>query len=75
MPGFRRHRAPERTTPDDNAIVQDYKHDIVEAAIDLIDLPMDHDTQQRVIELLLHKAPVAEQAMARLQHGSPVAHL
>lgn len=72
MPAFRRHRAAERATPDDNAIVQQYKHDVVEAAIDLIDLPMDHNAQQRIIEILLHKAPAADQAMARLHHASSV---
>lgn len=72
MPAFRRHRAAERTTPDDNTIVEQYKHDVVEAAIDLMDLPMDRDAQQRIIEILLHKAPAAEKAMARLHRDSSV---
>ena len=50
----------------DSATVQSYARDIRQACIDLIDLPHDHDAQQRVIQLLQYKAPAAEQAMTRL---------
>jgi hypothetical protein len=52
---------------DDTATVDAYIHDITQACIDLIDLPHEHDVQQRVIQVLLHQAPLAEQAMARLE--------
>lgn len=58
---------------DDVAAVRDYARAITQACIDLIDVPLDHNAQQTVIELLLHQAPAAEEAMARLTHaGSPL---
>lgn len=50
----------------DAATVETYTRDIIQACIDLIDLPHDHDAQQRVIQLLQYHAPAAEQARARL---------
>ena len=50
----------------DSVTVDTYTRDIIQACIDLIDLPHDHDAQQRVIQLLQYHAPAAEQARARL---------
>lgn len=62
-------RAAEHTPADDTARVRSYVEAITEACIDLIDLPLGHhDIQRRVIELLLHDAPEAEQAITRLNN-------
>lgn len=50
----------------DSVTIENYTRDIIQACIDLIDLPYDHDAQQRVIQLLQYHAPAAEQARARL---------
>ena len=70
--GSRRDPAAVPAPADDAATVRGYTHDITQACIDLIDIPLDHDTQQRVIEVLLHQAPAAEQAMARLNEHAGV---
>jgi hypothetical protein len=71
--GGARRGAAHPAPADDTATVRDYTHDITQACIDLIDLPLDHDAQQRVIDLLLHRAPAAEQALARLEDHAPAA--
>lgn len=64
--GSRRDPATPPAPADDTATVRGYTHDITQACIDLIDVPLDHGMQRRVIEVLLHQAPAAEQALARL---------
>ena len=65
--------AVEHDREADAAIVRSFADDITEACIDLIDLPLDIDAQKRVIQLLLHDAPTAEQAITRL-NNVPVPH-
>lgn len=70
--GGARRRATAEHNPDDDATrVSSFSADITEACIDLIDLPLDIGAQKRVVELLLHDAPEAEQALARL-HAAAV---
>lgn len=61
-------RAAEHDPADDTARVRSFTDAITAACIDLIDLPLDITTQRRVVELLLHDAPEAEQAITRLHN-------
>ncbi|NTY62093.1 hypothetical protein [Mycolicibacterium sphagni] len=63
-----RRAAVEHDPADDAARVRSFTDDITAACIDLIDLPLDITTQRRVVELLLHAAPEAEQAITRLNN-------
>lgn len=64
-------RANPTPTPDeDTRVVDQYVHAANAAAIDFLDLPFDHTVQQNLIELLLHSAPPAGQALQRLHASS-----
>jgi hypothetical protein len=65
-----RRAATQPNPADDTARVRSFTDAITTACIDLIDLPLDITAQRRVIELLLHAAPDAEQAIARLNDSA-----
>lgn len=69
----RRIATPAPTADMDNALVRTYVNDITEACVDLIDVPNDAEYQRRVINVILTQAPVAAQAMERLQRAHATA--